>query len=59
MNAILNLGKWLYAVPFLIFGAFHFMNAKAMAGMTPFGGGSDGVCFRIGSCSGGSEHVYR
>ena len=38
MNAILNLGKWLYAVPFLIFGAFHFMNAKAMAGMTPFGG---------------------
>ena len=38
MNAILNLGKWLYAVPFLVFGAFHFMNAKAMAGMAPFGG---------------------
>lgn len=33
MNAILNLGKYLYAIPFLIFGTFHFMNADAMAGM--------------------------
>ena len=38
MNAILNLGKWLFAVPFLVFGVFHFLGAKDMAGMVPFGG---------------------
>jgi putative oxidoreductase len=31
MNAVLNLGKYLYAIPFAVFGAFHFMNAKGMA----------------------------
>ena len=38
MNAIINLGKYLYAIPFAIFGIMHFMNADAMAGMAPFGG---------------------
>ena len=38
MNAILNAGKWLYAVPFLIFGIFHFTSLEIMAGMAPFGG---------------------
>ncbi len=38
MNAIINLGKYLFAIPFAIFGIMHFMNAEAMAGMTPFGG---------------------
>lgn len=33
MNAVLSIGKYLYAVPFAIFGIFHFMNAKGMAGM--------------------------
>lgn len=33
MNAILNLGKYLYALPFAVFGVFHFMNAEAMKGM--------------------------
>jgi len=33
MNTILGLGKYLYAIPFAIFGIFHFMNADAMAGM--------------------------
>lgn len=33
MNAVLGLGKYLFAVPFLIFGIFHFMNADAMAGL--------------------------
>ena len=37
MNGILNLGKYLFAVPFLIFGIFHFMNADVMAGMAPGG----------------------
>jgi len=33
MNAILSLGKYLFAVPFAVFGVFHFMNAEAMSGM--------------------------
>jgi putative oxidoreductase len=33
MNSILNIGKYLYAIPFAVFGIFHFMNAKAMAGI--------------------------
>lgn len=33
MNAVLNLGKYLFAIPFAIFGAFHFMNAEAMKSM--------------------------
>ncbi len=38
MNAILNAGKWLYAIPFLVFGIFHFTNAADMAAIPPFGG---------------------
>jgi putative oxidoreductase len=33
MNAVLNLGKYLYALPFAVFGIFHFMNAEAMKGL--------------------------
>lgn len=33
MNAVLGIGKYLFAIPFLIFGVFHFMGAEAMAGM--------------------------
>ena len=40
MNALLNLGKYLFAVPFLIFGAFHFMSAEQMGGMVPIPGGA-------------------
>lgn len=39
MNALLSLGKYLYAIPFAIFGIFHFMNAEGMAGMVPIPGG--------------------
>ena len=38
MNAILSAGKWMYAIPMLVFGIFHFMGAKDMAAMAPFGG---------------------
>ncbi len=38
MNSILGLGKYLFAVPFAIFGIMHLMNADSMAGMAPFGG---------------------
>jgi putative oxidoreductase len=38
MNAVLNIGKYLFAVPFAVFGIIHLMNADAMAGMAPFGG---------------------
>ena len=31
MNAFLSLGRWFFAIPFGIFGLFHFMNAQAMA----------------------------
>jgi putative oxidoreductase len=33
MNSILNLGKYLYAIPFAVFGIFHFMYAEGMKGM--------------------------
>lgn len=31
MNAFLSLGRWLFPLPFLVFGLFHFMNAQAMS----------------------------
>ncbi len=33
MNAFLSLGRWLFAIPFALFGLLHFMNAEAMANM--------------------------
>ncbi len=39
MNAIFGLGRYLYALPLVVFGLFHFMNAKDMAGMVPIPGG--------------------
>ena len=30
--------RLLFAIPMLIFGVFHLMNAEGMAGMAPFGG---------------------
>ncbi|MEZ4986550.1 MAG: hypothetical protein R2795_16195 [Saprospiraceae bacterium] len=39
MNALLGLGKYLFAIPFAIFGLFHFMGADGMAGMVPVPGG--------------------
>jgi uncharacterized membrane protein YphA (DoxX/SURF4 family) len=33
MSAIFNIGRYLFALPFLVFGVFHFMNASGMAGM--------------------------
>lgn len=38
MNGIIGLGKYLLAVPMAIFGLMHFMAAKDMAAMAPFGG---------------------
>lgn len=38
MNAILNAGKWLFAIPFLVFASFHFLNTEMLAGVAPFGG---------------------
>jgi len=37
MNAILNLGKYLFALPFAIFGIMHFAGADDMSGMAPGG----------------------
>lgn len=37
MNAVLGLGKYLFAVPFAIFGVFHFMSLDEMASIAPGG----------------------
>ena len=37
MNGLLNLGKYLYAVPFAVFGIMHLMSANEMAAMAPGG----------------------
>ncbi|MCB0646569.1 MAG: DoxX family protein [Saprospiraceae bacterium] len=37
MKTILGLGKYVFAVPFLVFGLFHFMAADQMASMAPGG----------------------
>ena len=39
MAALGTIGRYVFAIPFLVFGAFHFMNASAMAGMVPIPGG--------------------
>jgi uncharacterized membrane protein len=41
-NVIFNaskIGKYIYALPLIVFGLFHFLNASAMAGMVPVPGG--------------------
>jgi putative oxidoreductase len=38
MNSIIGLGKYLFAIPFAIFGLNHFMMADMMASNAPFGG---------------------
>ena len=38
-NSLRTLGHYLYALPFAVFGLFHFMNASSMAGMVPLPGG--------------------
>lgn len=40
MNSILNLGKYLYALPFAIFGLMHLASGPQMAGMVPIPGGA-------------------
>lgn len=35
MNAFLSLGRWLFAIPFAIFGLLHFMNGSQMVDMIP------------------------
>lgn len=35
-----TIGRYVYALPFAVFGIFHFMNAGQMAGMVPIPGGA-------------------
>ena len=35
MKALSSLGRFIYAIPFVIFGIFHFMNAPQMAKIMP------------------------
>jgi uncharacterized membrane protein YphA (DoxX/SURF4 family) len=39
-SATLKAGRVVFAVPFLLFGVTHFLNASAMAGMVPVPGGA-------------------
>ena len=39
MDKISSIGKFMFAIPMVIFGLFHFINAKAMVGMVPIPGG--------------------
>lgn len=35
LNSLTGLGKWLFVVPFVVFGFMHFAGADEMAGMVP------------------------
>lgn len=35
MNNVLNLGKWVFILPFTVFGIMHIINAEQMTGMVP------------------------
>ena len=39
MHALPTIGRYLFAIPMAIFGAFHFMRGADMAGMVPVPGG--------------------
>ena len=47
MQSVINLGKYLFALPLLVFGLMHYMSADQMAGMAP--GGAIMVYF-TGTC---------
>lgn len=35
VNSITNLGKWLFILPFTVFGFMHIVNAEKMTGLVP------------------------
>ena len=37
MSNIIGLGKYIFTIPFIVFGIMHFMNAEMMAAMAPGG----------------------
>lgn len=39
MDALPKVGRFLFAIPFAVFGVMHFMNAQMMAGVVPIPGG--------------------
>lgn len=47
MDSITGLGKYLFAIPFAVFGVMHFTNAEAMA---PMAFGSSIVVYVTGAC---------
>ncbi len=40
LNGINNLGKWLFIIPFAVFGVIHFINADKMMAIVPLAGGA-------------------
>ena len=56
MNALLNLGKYIWGIAFLGFAFAHFMGASKMAGAVPIPGGEfwvylTGVCYLLAAIS--------
>jgi putative oxidoreductase len=47
MNTITGLGKYLFAIPFAVFGVLHFLNAEEMA---PMAFGSTIIVYITGVC---------
>ncbi|MCB0517091.1 MAG: hypothetical protein R2798_07195 [Chitinophagales bacterium] len=45
MKNLLGLGRYLFTLPILLFGVFHFMHGNAMIGMVPLPGGIFWVYF--------------
>jgi len=37
MNSVIGIGKYIFAIPFLVFGILHFAGAEDMAAMAPGG----------------------
>lgn len=51
-----NIARFLFAIPFAVFGLFHFLSADQMAGMVPIPGGAiwvyiTGLCLLAASIS--------
>ena len=54
MQTVINLGKYLFAIPLFIFGLMHLMSADQMAAMAPGGAFMvyfTGLCLLAGSVS--------
>jgi uncharacterized membrane protein len=51
MNAFLSLGRWIFPVPFIVFGLFHYIGATQYADMLPsYMPGGIWLIYFVGTC---------